>query len=203
MATRPRHEKRPDPDSMLGRRASRDREFWAFAVSIGACTLGAGLAVATGVHQLGQPEPPTWAYGVVAVGALLAAIAIGLVVRLKALLIGETATRKDVEAMRAAIEVEPDVVRIVHLTATQVGPDELLVGAKVEFQHELTVAEVAATIDRIERTIRSGVPAAQTIYLEPDVALEHRATGFVEEHTGRSDPIAGADDDIWTDSTNS
>jgi divalent metal cation (Fe/Co/Zn/Cd) transporter len=128
-------------------------------------------------------------------------IAIVLVIEMKGLLIGESATRKDVEAIRAAIEVEPDVLRIIHMKTEHIGPDELLVGAKVEFLHELTVAEVAATIDRIERTIRTGVPVARVIYLEPDVFHEHRATGFVEEHTGRSDPVLGIDDDdIWTDS---
>src|SRR5690606_28224569 len=103
-------------------------------------------------------------------------------------LIGESASRKDLEAIRAAIEIEPDVLGVLHLHTEHLGPDELLVGAKVQFQHELTVAEVASTIDRVERIIRTGVPAARVIYLEPDVHLDHRSIGFVSEHEGHIDP---------------
>ena len=60
-------------------------------------------------------------------------------------------------------------------------------GTKVEFMHELTVAEVASTIDRVERIIRSAVPSARVIYIEPDVHHDHRSAGFVAEHEGHID----------------
>jgi len=128
------------------------------------------------------------AYGTLSIGVLLGIVAIILVIEMKGLLIGESASRKDVEAIRAAIEIEPDVIRIIHLRTEHIGPDELLVGAKVEFQHELTVAEVASTIDRVERIIRTGVPTARVIYLEPDVHRDYRTAGFVAEHAGHIDP---------------
>ena len=166
---------------------------------------GVGMAVITG--------DGIWdGYGTLAIGILLGIIAVVLVWEMKSLLIGESASRKDLEAMRAAIEIEPDVIRVIHFRAEHIGPEELLVGAKVEFHHELTVVEVAQTIDRVERNIRANVPAARVIYLEPDVHDEHRATGgYVAEHTGhidRDDPdyatITGqhraieVDDDIWS-----
>ena len=79
-----------------------------------------------------------------------------------------------------------------------------------EWAWRMSVAEVAATIDRVERTIRTGVPVARLIYLEPDVHRDHRAAAFVTEHEGHIDPedphyadITGAvadddDDPIWT-----
>ncbi|CAN5559999.1 cation diffusion facilitator family transporter [soil metagenome] len=151
-------------------------------------------------------------YGTLSIGILLGLIAIVLVVEMKSLLIGESASRKDLEAMRAAIEIEPDVIRVIHLRAEHIGPDELLVGAKVEFLHELTVVDVAQAIDRVERNIRANVHAARIIFLEPDVHQEHRAQGgYVAEHQGhisRDDPdyanITGqhdaivVDDDIWS-----
>ena len=127
-------------------------------------------------------------YGSIAIGTLLGLIAIVLVVEMKSLLIGESATKKEVEAIRAAIEIEPDVIRVIHLRTLHIGPEELLVGAKIEFLHELTVAEVASTIDRVERTIRAGVPTARVIYIEPDVHHDHRAPGFVQEHQGTINP---------------
>ena len=150
-------------------------------------------------------------YGSIAIGILLGIIAVVLVIEMKSLLIGESATRKEVEAIRAAIEIEPDVIRVIHLRTEHLGPDELLVGAKIEFLHELTVAEVAGTIDRVERTIRAGVPSARVIYIEPDVHQAHRAPGFVAEHQGTINPddpsyigITGhrpegaGDDEIWS-----
>lgn len=149
------------------------------------------------------------AYGTLAIGTLLGIIAIVLVVEMKSLLIGESASRKDIEAIRAAIEIDPDVIRVIHLRTEHLGPDELLVGTKVEFQHQLTVAEVAGTIDRVERSIRAGVPSARLIFVEPDVHDEHRQKSFVTEHTGHIDPddpryvdITGhlpeGDDAIWS-----
>ena len=150
-------------------------------------------------------------YGSIAIGILLGIIAVILVIEMKSLLIGEGASRKDVEAIRAAIEIDPDVMRIIHLRTEHLGPEEMLVGTKVEFMHELTVAEVAGAIDRVERSIRAGVPAARIIFVEPDVHDERRAAGFVEAHEGHIDaddpryneitgtvPVIDPDDDIWS-----
>ena len=49
------------------------------------------------------------------------------------------------------------------------GPDELLVGAKVEFRPDLTIRELAEAIDEAEARVRDAVPEARIIYLEPDV----------------------------------
>ena len=162
---------------------------------------GVGMAVITG--------DGVWdGYGTLAIGILLGVIAVILVVEMKSLLIGESANRKDMEAMRAAIEIEPEVMRVIHIKASHIGPEEILLGAKVEFQHDLTVVEVAAAIDRVERTIRAQVPAARVIYLEPDVHRDHRADpSFVPDLVGHIDPddpdygvITGTEpvDDIWS-----
>lgn len=151
-------------------------------------------------------------YGTLAIGILLGFVAVVLVVEMKSLLIGESASRRQMEAIRAAVEIEPDVIRVIHLRAEHIGPEELLVGIKVEFLHELTVVEVAATIDRVERNIRTGVPTARIIYIEPDVHRDlYAQAAYVAEHQGHIDPddpdyeaITGThkaidlDDDIWS-----
>ncbi len=174
--------------------------------------VGLVLAMA-GVTMTVVTDDGRWdGYGTLSIGILLGIVAIILVVEMKSLLIGESASKKDVEAMRAAIEIEPEVVRVIHFRAEHIGPEELLVGAKVEFLHELTVVEVSQAIDRVERNIRANVPTARVIYLEPDVHDEHRARGgYVAEHEGRISPddpdyasITGQhraiapDDDIWS-----
>lgn len=120
--------------------------------------------------------------GTVAIGVLLGIIATVLVVEMKSLLIGESATRRDAEAIRAAIEIDPAVLRLIHMRTQHQGPEELVVGAKVELDHTLTFPEVAEVVNRIERNVRANVPLARIMYLEPDVTDERRAAPTIEEH---------------------
>lgn len=107
--------------------------------------------------------------GTVAIGVLLSLIAIVLAVEMKSLLIGESADRTVQETIRAAIEIEPAVERLIHMRTQHLGPDQLLVGAKVSFLGDLSVPEVAEAVDRVERSVRQAVPAVGIMYIEPDV----------------------------------
>ena len=69
----------------------------------------------------------------------------------------------------AAIEVEPSVQRLIHMRTQHIGPEELLVGAKIELIPDLSVAEAAEAVDRIEASVRRAVPIARVMYLEPDI----------------------------------
>ena len=73
------------------------------------------------------------------------------------------------EAIRAALEQTENVDRLIHLRTQYIGPDELLVGAKIALAPETDLATVAATIDAAEAAVRAAVPAATVIYLEPDL----------------------------------
>ena len=110
------------------------------------------------------------ALGSLAIGTLLVAIAVFLAVEMKSLLIGESAGPGDQATIRSTIESAPEVRRLLHLRTQHLGPEELLVGAKIELDPDLSFAEVAATIDRTEQQLRASVPAARIIYLEPDVS---------------------------------
>jgi divalent metal cation (Fe/Co/Zn/Cd) transporter len=87
---------------------------------------------------------------------------------MKSLLIGESASRRDVQAIREALESHPDVERLLHLRTVHIGPDEILVGAKLELRADLDFAGIARTINAAEDAVRLRVPAARYIYLEPD-----------------------------------
>jgi divalent metal cation (Fe/Co/Zn/Cd) transporter len=88
---------------------------------------------------------------------------------MKGLLIGEAASPSDQQAISAAIEIEPSVKRLIHLRTEHLGPEELLVAAKIELIDGLDVAEVADAINRVEASVRRAVPSARVMYLEPDV----------------------------------
>lgn len=87
----------------------------------------------------------------------------------KSLLVGEGANPKDVTAIRDAINAHPEVEALIHIKTLYLGPDELLVGAKVAFASKKKLADVAAAIDAVEAAIREAVPIARVIYIEPDV----------------------------------
>jgi cation diffusion facilitator family transporter len=124
--------------------------------------LGLTLAVTTG-------EPRWDGLGTLSIGVLLVVIAVILVVEMKSLLIGEGATPEDQEAVRAAITGTPDVRSLIHLRTLHLGPDELLVAAKIELSRSLAAPAIAAAIDAAEGRIRAAVPIASLIYLEQDL----------------------------------
>jgi cation diffusion facilitator family transporter len=107
--------------------------------------------------------------GSVAIGLLLVAVAVVLVIEMSSLLVGESARPGVVEAIRTAIEDHRLVERVIHLRTEHIGPDEIVVAAKVEFDHSLSVAELAAAIDSVEVDIRATEPHATLIFIEPDV----------------------------------
>jgi cation diffusion facilitator family transporter len=122
---------------------------------------GIGLAVITG--------DPFWdGVGTLMIGTLLGVIAVILIVEMKSLLIGEGATPKELDAISAAV-VGGRVHRLIHIRTQYLGPDELLVAAKIALEAGLPLSEVAAEIDAAEVRIREAVPAARLIYLEPDL----------------------------------
>jgi cation diffusion facilitator family transporter len=110
------------------------------------------------------------AVGSLAIGLLLGAIAVVLAIELRSLLIGESASGADIAAIQEAISVEGDLEELIHVRTQHIGPDELLVAAKVRLRPELHFPEVVESINRIEQRIRERVPTATTIYIEPDVA---------------------------------
>jgi cation diffusion facilitator family transporter len=115
-------------------------------------------------------DDPLWdAIGTLSIGVLLVVIAIILAIEMKGLLIGEAASLTDQQRIAAAIEIEPSVTRLIHMRTEHIGPDELLVGAKVELVHGLSVEDAVEAVNRIENSVRRAVPTARIMYLEPDI----------------------------------
>jgi cation diffusion facilitator family transporter len=106
--------------------------------------------------------------GTVCIGALLITVAVILVVETKSLLLGESASPAMVDAIATNL-VGPGVERIIHLRTMHLGPDELLIGAKLAMSPSATLADAARAIDDAEERVRTAVPSARVIYLEPDV----------------------------------
>jgi cation diffusion facilitator family transporter len=106
--------------------------------------------------------------GTLGIGLLLGAVAAVLAVETKSLLIGEGANPEAVRRITAAL-VGPGIERVIHLRTMHLGPDELLVGAKVAVPAGATAADIALGIDAAEQRVRAAEPVARVIYLEPDI----------------------------------
>jgi divalent metal cation (Fe/Co/Zn/Cd) transporter len=103
------------------------------------------------------------------IGLLLVTIAAILAVETKSLLLGEGATPEQVEAIEQAILDGPEIERLIHMKTMHLGPEELLVAAKIAVHDDETAEKVALGIDAAEARIRKAVPIARVIYLEPDI----------------------------------
>ncbi|MCI3931102.1 cation diffusion facilitator family transporter [Streptomyces sp. AN091965] len=129
---------------------------------------GVGLALATG--------DGVWdGVGTLCIGALLILIAIVLAAETKSLLLGEAAGTEEVQKIEKAIVDGDTVTRIIHMRTLHLGPEELLVAAKIAVQHDDTAREIADAINAAETRIREAVPIARVIYLEPDIYREDAA----------------------------
>lgn len=130
--------------------------------------LGVGLAVLTG-------NPVFDALGTIAIGVLLGVIAIILIIEMKSLLIGEGAMAPVLNTITDEL-TGGDVVRVIHIRTQYIGPEELLVAAKIALTPGLPVEAVARAIDAAEGRVRAAVPDARLMYLEPDLDRDPAGT---------------------------
>lgn len=146
---------------------------------------GVGLTLITGNGM--------WdAAGTAMIGVLLVVIAITLAIETKSLLLGEGAERHDLAKIERAVTEGPEVERIIHMKTLYLGPEELMVAAKIGVAACETAEELARGINAVEARIRAAVPIARVIYLEPDiysVAADRAGTGQAA-HTAVPQPDA-------------
>ena len=130
--------------------------------------------------------------GSVAIGLLLAFVAVVVARETKSLLIGESASAEAEAAIVAALENGPELERVIHLRTVHLSPDSLLVAAKVAVRADDSAATVVRGIDAAESRVRAALPIARVIYLEPDIYQESRAD--------QTDPAIRVVQRAWDDS---
>lgn len=130
-----------------------------------------GLVLAFGAISMAMiTGDPVWdGIGTLSIGILLGVIAVILIVEMQSLLIGEGATAAQDKEIREQLVDDTRIDRVIHLRTQYLGPDELLVAAKISIVPGLDIAEIAAAIDAAEARVRGAVPIAKIMYLEPDL----------------------------------
>lgn len=169
------------------RKVKGDRTWWGFIRSSRSPELpvvlledmGAmiGLVLAfVGVSLAALTGDEVWdGIGTLSIGALLLVIAAVLSVEMKSLLIGEAATQPNIAAIKSVLSNHPRVVRIIDVRTQHIGPEELLVAGKIEFDVGLSTDLLSTAIDEVESAMRSAVDLEMQIYLEPDI-YDHNHT---------------------------
>ncbi len=114
-------------------------------------------------------DEPIWdGIGTVAIGVLLITVAVILIIETKSLLLGEAASPAAISRIEAAL-IGEGIDRVIHHRTLHLGPEEVLVAAKVSMAPGSSLSEVAAAINAAETRIRTAEPTARVIYLEPDI----------------------------------
>jgi len=106
--------------------------------------------------------------GTAMIGLLLVIIAVTLAIEMSSLLVGEGASENAVEAIAAALAGD-GTGRVIHLRTLYVGPEELLVAAKIGVEPTASGESIAEAINAAESRVREAVPEAKVIYIEPDI----------------------------------
>jgi cation diffusion facilitator family transporter len=107
--------------------------------------------------------------GTTLIGLLLVVVAVILAIETKSLLLGESASIEAQQRIAEALTATPGIERIIHMKTLHLGPEELLVAAKVGVPPGSDSDAVAVAIDAAESAIRDAEPTARQIYLEPDI----------------------------------
>jgi cation diffusion facilitator family transporter len=145
-----------------------------------AALLGLVLALFGVTMTVITGDPFFDALGTLMIGCLLILVAIVLGIETKSLLVGEGATDADLARIIQAVEAGPEVEKLIHLKTLYLGPEEMLVAAKIALPQDKPLLDVAADINAVEQRIRETVPVARVIYLEPDV---YRPAGMPQPET--------------------
>jgi len=102
-----------------------------------------------------------------AIGALLVVVAFQLAQTNKGLLIGKQANVRMVRRFRRFIEAQPEVEKLVDILTMVVGTGRILLCARLDFDDDLSAAELERVCVRIDAELRLHFDALDEVFLEP------------------------------------
>jgi cation diffusion facilitator family transporter len=135
-----------------------------------AAMIGLGLA-ALGLMLRQVTGSPVWdGAASIAIGALLVAVAVKLGLDSRDYLIGRAASPEDLAIIRAEIEGAQGVAALLDLRTMHLGPDHLVVAARVAFDDEISADRAEDVADEIDRRLTSGLSLVPHVFLDPTQA---------------------------------
>ncbi|MGK5740684.1 cation diffusion facilitator family transporter [Micromonospora sp. URMC 103] len=103
----------------------------------------------------------------VLIGVLLLVVAATLAYSNLSLLVGRAVPERIRREMEQSLAGLPEVERVGTLFTMQLGPEDILVAAKVDFRDDATGAAIEATADEAERRLRERYPEIRYLFLDP------------------------------------
>jgi divalent metal cation (Fe/Co/Zn/Cd) transporter len=129
-------------------------------VGLGLAALGLALRQVTG--------SPVWdGAASIAIGCLLVVVAFRLGFDSRDYLIGRAAAPKELEMIRAEIEGVPGVDALLDLRTMHLGPDHLIVAARVAFDDEISADRAEDVADEVDRRLVDRLPLVPHVFLDP------------------------------------
>jgi cation diffusion facilitator family transporter len=156
-------------------RRSKDPTSFTVFLEDSAALIGIVIAMAGTTVSVITKNPVWDGAASVAIGVLLAGVAIVLARESKQLLVGETADPEVVAALRATVGAHPQVRRIVELITVQLGAEQVFAAFTLEFPDEMTVPDLERLIGAIGGTVRKTHPEVTRIFVRPEPRLQDSA----------------------------
>lgn len=103
----------------------------------------------------------------IAIGVLLVVVAVRLALDSRELLIGRAADPKVQELIRSEIEDTPGVDRLVELQTMHLGPDSIIVAARVDLSDEARGDQVENLAEDIDRRLADRLPVSAHVFVDP------------------------------------
>lgn len=145
----------------------------------------AGLGIYLTEHHSGPGDGAYWdGLASIAIGLVLSVVAFALARTSRGLLLGEAASRKSVDAIAAAIESHPNVIKLVELLTMHLAPKQILINAHINLREDLVTGDIVQTIEDVEELIKKAEPKVEMIFLETARNNETDEQECVSEHVG-------------------
>ena len=152
------------------------------------------LFAAVGVGLRALTGQQAWDAGAaILVGCLLVLVAVQLGRDTKGLLLGEAAPRRERERLRETIERRPEICSVPELLTMYVGPEALLVAARVDLDDEISAAQVEEMALHLDAELREAVPTVRHVFLDPAGGRRAYAEGIAAT-PGSSLPSSSSSD---------
>lgn len=149
-------------------RRSKDPTSFTVFLEDSAALIGVVIAVA-GTALSVATENPVWdGSASVAIGVLLAGVAVVLARESKQLLVGEAADPEVVAALQATVGAHSQVRRVVDLVTVQLGAEQVFAAFTLEFPDEMTVPDLERLIGAIGAAVRENHPEVTRIFVRPE-----------------------------------
>ena len=133
-----------------------------------AALLGLAFALLAVILSIITENPIFDAIGSIGIGVLLIIISIFIAIKVKGLLIGQSADEKTCSRIEAFLESRPEVDKVINLITLQLG-SELMVAVKARMEKIESTEQLLENINKCEKELKSEIPSIKWIFFEPDI----------------------------------